>query len=100
MFPEELIQPLVHLTIIVFQILGFLLLIGQNRTNEIIKYFQAYGNQQLLKNLGELQTPYQTFIQSFITFKDFLNNGFYLRKKNMLLTDMLNIQKLNTILRS
>jgi len=73
-------------------------LIGQSRTDEIIKYFPGYSNQQLLNNLGELQTPYQTFIQSFITFKDFLRNGFFLRKKNMLLTDMLNIQKLDTIL--
>jgi len=73
-------------------------LIGQSRTDEIIKYFPGYSNQQLLNNLGELQTPYQTFIQSFITLKDFLRNGFFLRKKNMLLTDMLNIQKLDTIL--
>ena len=73
-------------------------LIGQSRTDEIIKYFPGYNNQELLNNLGELQTPYQTFIQSFITFKDFLRNGFFLKKKNMLLTDMLNIQKLDVIL--
>ena len=75
-------------------------LIGQSRTDEIIKYFPGYNHLQLLNNLGELQTPYQTFIQSFITFKDFLSNGFFLQKKKMLLTDMLNIQKLDTILAS
>ncbi len=43
-------------------------LIGQSRTDEIIKYFPGYNNQELLNNLGELQTPYQTFIQSFYHF--------------------------------
>lgn len=75
------------------------MLISQSRTDEIIKYFPGYSNQQLLNYLGELQTPYQTFIQSFISFKDFLSNGFFLKKKKMLLTDMLNIKKLNAILR-
>ena len=76
-------------------------LISQNRTDEIIKYFPsnasafAGGRQEAM---GELQTPYQTFIQSFITFRDFLSSGFFLRKKKMLQTDMLNIQKLNDIL--
>lgn len=73
-------------------------LIGNNQTNEIIHFFPNYSNQVLLNQLGEVQTSYQTFIQSFITFKDFLNNGFYLRKKTMLQTDLQNIQKLNGIL--
>lgn len=73
-------------------------LIGNNQTNEIIHFFPNYSNQVLLNQLGEVQTNYQTFIQSFITFKDFLNNGFYLRKKTMLQTDLQNIQKLNAIL--
>jgi HlyD family secretion protein len=73
-------------------------LINQNRTNEIVKYFPTYNNENTLKNLGELQQQYQTFIQSFITFKDFLNNGFYLRKKTMLQTDFDNIIKLHQIL--
>ena len=75
-------------------------LIGQNRTDEITHFFPDYSNQQFISNLGELQTPYQTFIQSFITFRDFLSSGFFLRKKKMLQTDMLNIQKLNAILAS
>lgn len=68
-------------------------LIIQNKTNEITTFFPGYSSQVFVNNLGELQTPYQTFIQSFITFKDFLSSGYYLRKKNMLLTDMQNIQK-------
>ncbi len=75
-------------------------LISQNRTDEITHFFPDYINQQFISNLGELQTPYQTFIQSFITFRDFLSSGFFLRKKKMLQTDMQNIQKLNAILAS
>jgi HlyD family secretion protein len=73
-------------------------LISNNQTNEVINFFPNYSNQALLNQLGEVQASYQTFIQSFITFKDFLNNGFYLRKKTMLLIDLQNIQKLNAIL--
>jgi hypothetical protein len=73
-------------------------LISNNQTNEIVQFFPNYTNHALLNQLGEVQASYQTFIQSFITFKDFLNNGFYLRKKTMLQTDLQNIQKLNAIL--
>ena len=73
-------------------------LIGQSRTDDIVKYFPGHSNQRLLNNLGELQTTYQTFIQSFISFKDFLSDGFFLKKKNMLFTDMVNLQKLDAIL--
>lgn len=76
------------------------ILIIQHRTDDIIRLFPNYSNQKLNNNLGELQAPYQTFIQSFVTFRDFLNSGFFLKKKNMLHTDMDNIQKLNTILTS
>lgn len=76
-------------------------LIGLNRTDEIPNFFPSTastfggdGGQAL----GELQSPYQIFIQSFITFKDFLSSGFYLRKQNMLHTDMQNILKLHSIL--
>ncbi len=73
-------------------------LISQNKTNEITAFFPNNISQAFINNLGELQTPYQTFIQSFITFRDFLSSGFYLRKKNMLLTDMQNTQKQQGIL--
>ncbi len=73
-------------------------LISQNKTDKIVEYFPDYSNQQLLTQLGELQSNYQTFIQAFITFKDYLSNGFYLRKKAMLATDMVTIQKQTSIL--
>lgn len=69
--------------------------INQNKTDEIIHYFPDYNGQRSPGNLGELQIPYQSFIQSFIVFRDFLSSGIYLRKKNMLLADMQNLQKLH-----
>jgi HlyD family secretion protein len=74
------------------------LFINQNKTNEIIRYFPDYTNQQFLHELGELQQPFQTFIQSFISFRDYISNGFFLKKRNMLQTDISNIQRLHSIL--
>lgn len=45
------------------------------------------------QNLGELQQPYQTFLQSFLTFRTYIGNGFYLRKKSMLANDMALLKK-------
>lgn len=73
-------------------------LISQNKTDKIVEYFPGYSSQELFTQLGELQINYQTFIQSFITFKDYLSNGFYLHKKNMLVTDMVTIEKQKSIL--
>ena len=73
-------------------------LVSLNRTNEIIQYFPDYTSQKFLSQLGELQQSFQTFMQSFISFKDFISNGFYLRKKVMLQTDMNNLLRLNVIL--
>jgi HlyD family secretion protein len=39
-------------------------------------------------DIGELQQPYQTFTESFVTFSDYISNGFYLKKKQMLIVDM------------
>lgn len=69
-------------------------LISEQRTDELNKFYPDYtANQQFISNLGELQTAYQTFIQSFTTFRDFLSSGFFLRKKKMLSTDLQNFQK-------
>lgn len=73
-------------------------LISQNRTDEIADFFPDFKSKKILNNLGELQTSYQIFIQSFITFRDFLSSGFFLQKKKMLAVDMHNIQKLHGIL--
>ena len=73
-------------------------LVAQNRENEIMRYFPDYTGQVFLRQLGELQQPFQVFMQSFVSFKDFINNGFYLRKKALLQTDMNNIQRLHNLL--
>jgi multidrug resistance efflux pump len=76
-------------------------LISENRTDEITKFFPSnspsFGKSDE-RALGELQTSYQTFIQSFTVFRDFLSSGFFLRKKKMLAADMQNIQKQQEIL--
>ena len=73
-------------------------LINQNRTNEIISFFPSIRNNKILTDLGELQTQYQIFIQIFTNFKDYLQSGFYLKKKRMLEIDQKNIIKLHEIL--
>ena len=72
--------------------------IENNQTNEIVRFFSNSSNQTFANQLGEVQTNYQTFIQAFITFKNYLSNGFYLHKRVMLQTDLQNIQKQNIIL--
>jgi HlyD family secretion protein len=72
--------------------------VSQNNTNQILKYFPNYASQEYLSELGELQQPFQTFMQSFISFRDFISNGFFLRKRTMLQTDLNNIERLHKIL--
>lgn len=87
--------------IVAGQIDSIIYLISQNRTDEITRYFPnnaSFGIGSEAADLGELQAPYQTYIQSFIAFKYFLSTGFYLRKKGMLATDMQNMARLHRIL--
>jgi len=65
--------------------------LGHNHTEQIGQFFNLSENQ-----LGELQIPYQTFSQAFLNFTGYLSNGFYLKKKNMLLTDKSNLEKLHS----
>jgi HlyD family secretion protein len=78
---------------------SILLYVSQNSTDKIVQFFPDYSQQQYLKELGELQQPFQTFMQSFISFRDFISNGFYLRKRYMLQTDLNNITRLHAILK-
>jgi multidrug efflux pump subunit AcrA (membrane-fusion protein) len=66
------------------------LLLTKNKADEIIKYFPGTATQ-----LGELQASYQTFSQGFLSFTNYLNEGFYIKKRAMLLKDKENLQKLN-----
>ncbi|MGI8952909.1 MAG: HlyD family secretion protein [Chitinophagaceae bacterium] len=59
------------------------LMIDKNETENLSKTSLA-----AFENLGELQQSYQTFTQAFINFKNYLSNGFYEKKKEMLASDM------------
>ena len=70
-------------------------LLDNNHTEQIGRFCNLSENR-----LGELQLPYQTFSQAFLNFTNYLSNGFYLRKKNMLKKDKGNLEKLHTNLLS
>jgi HlyD family secretion protein len=64
--------------------------------NKHLELLPAYIKNLNLESLGELQQPYQTFIEAFIVYKDYIGNGFYARKKAMLATDLKNLEKLHS----
>jgi multidrug efflux pump subunit AcrA (membrane-fusion protein) len=64
------------------------LLLNKNE-DQIKKYFSSASN-----SLGELQGSYQIFSQAFLSFDNYLADGFYLRKKALLLRDKSNLIRL------
>jgi len=65
-------------------------ILDNNKTALLHPYFE-----NPLTQLGELQSAYQVFAQSFFTLKNYLSTGFYLHKKNMIANDIANIRRLN-----
>ncbi len=65
-------------------------LLNTNHSKLIPAYFKGHYSQ-----LGKLQAPYQIFTQAFLTFKNYLGNGFFLHKKQMLETDLFNLKRLH-----
>lgn len=63
-----------------------------NRLDEIPRFWKS--TNQPFANLGELQQSHQGFMQAYISFKDYLNTGFYVTKKQMLNRDLANTRKL------
>lgn len=51
---------------------------------------------QHYEHLGELQTTYQQFIAAWQQFDDYIINGFYSRKKQLLQQDIASLHKMNT----
>jgi len=47
------------------------------------------------QNLGEIQALYQTFTSALQQYNDYLVNGFYVRKKSMILNDMNSLRQMN-----
>lgn len=58
--------------------------------NKAVHCFDNRGS-----NLGEVQKDYQQFINSMQLFKDYIANGYYIRKKGMLETDIQHIAEEN-----
>lgn len=48
------------------------------------------------QNLGELQVPYQVFTTALQQYNDYLINGFYVRKKEMLQKDIGSLRQMNS----
>ncbi|MBX9838132.1 MAG: hypothetical protein K2X69_07410, partial [Silvanigrellaceae bacterium] len=65
-------------------------------SNEFTKAVQSFKID--MENLGELQISYQNFVQSNLSFKAYLPNGFYTKKYEMLEKDLINIERLHNIL--
>lgn len=70
----------------------------KNKNDELINYYPNTKKQVVRKDLGELQTQNQIFVQSFSAFKDYLIDGFYKKKVEMLKSEKININKLREIL--
>lgn len=66
-------------------------LLTGNATEKLSSIFDDNYSQ-----LGELQQTYQTLTQAYLSFRSYLSNGFYLRKKLMLFKDIDNLKKLHT----
>ncbi len=66
-------------------------IISNNETEKLLPYLNASW-----QNLGELQQAYQTFLQSFISFRNSISGGFYLRKKTMLTRDIVFLKALDS----
>jgi multidrug efflux pump subunit AcrA (membrane-fusion protein) len=65
-------------------------IVQRNETENILRYLT-----QSFQNLGEMQQAYQSFMQSFILFNQYLSSGYYLKKKKMLQSDVVYMQRLH-----
>lgn len=72
-----------------------LTLLAQGRSDELSGLFNYH-----YQNLGEVQTLYQTFTSALQQYNDYIVNGFYVRKKSMLLSDMNSIRQMNSAIES
>jgi multidrug efflux pump subunit AcrA (membrane-fusion protein) len=61
--------------------------------NNIDQVFSSFNSNY--QNLGELQSYYQIFQQSYNSFRNYLSGGFYLSKVNMLNKDLAFLKKMH-----
>ena len=65
-------------------------IVKNNRIDQLLPFLNVS-----YENLGELQQPYQNFLQSFIVFRNYISGGFYLTKKILLSKDLAFYQRLH-----
>lgn len=65
-------------------------IMNTNQTELISRY-----NLQCYQNVGEIQQSYQAFMHDFGLFKQYLSEGYYLKKKYMLQIDQTYLQRLH-----
>lgn len=53
----------------------------------------SFFNPASSYSLGELQSPYQTFMQSFLSYESAINEGFFVKKKVFLRQDLSSLNK-------
>jgi len=74
-------------------------LLASNKTTEIKNCLAVFSSPTVGGGwegvLGELQQPYQSFIQAYTAFANYLQGGFYLQKKALLANDMENLNRLH-----
>jgi HlyD family secretion protein len=81
-----------------FRLDTILLKISKNSFSQIKDYFIGEVETTQFKSLGELQQSYENFIQKFMRYRDFISDGFYLRKIQFLNKDVESIKQLQNIL--
>lgn len=65
-------------------------LMNNNQSEAVPKYLlEPY------QNIGEVQQAYQSFMQVYMLFREYLSAGFYLKKKTMLQIDMVYLKRLH-----
>ena len=77
--------------------------ISLSETIDSLQIFMTRGKVEVItryllqpyQNLGEAQQAYQSFTQGFILFKQYLQNGYYLKQKAMLQNDISYLQRLH-----
>ncbi|MDI9338041.1 MAG: hypothetical protein QM539_06420, partial [Alphaproteobacteria bacterium] len=62
--------------------------------------FSNYFNTVMNSNMGEIQNSFETFMQAYNNFKDYLPSGFYMSKKSKILQDISRIKQLNEQLKT
>lgn len=74
-------------------------LIQQKEYDQFLHFYS--GQTKILSNktdLGELQSDFQAFDAAYLTYKDYLQSGFFLKKRKMLDEDLIRYTKNKSIL--